>query len=312
MLMMTKKEQEEPPSSTAPPVNGGAKERNGKNGLLSRLKKVLRHRPDTTLREALEEYIGESGPQAEDISASVAEHEKTLISNILKLRDHTVTDVMIPRADIVALEVGATHKEILALLAERQYSRLPVYRETLDQILGTVHIKDILACLARGEKVKLESLIREAMIVSPAMHILDLLLQMRQSRRHLAMVVDEFGGIDGLVTIGDVLEAIIGEIEDEHDIAEEEPQLVPEENGAYIADARVDIDEFEERFGPILSEEDREESDTLGGLVFSLAGRVPARGEILTHNNGMVFEVLDADPRRVNRLRISNIPTALG
>jgi magnesium and cobalt transporter len=274
-----------------------------RESLMARIRKALRTKPDTSLREALEEYID----QPVGGTPSVTAHEKSLIANILKLRNYTVTDVMIPRADIVALEVDTPHEEVLKLLAEKQYSRLPVYRDTLDKVLGTVHIKDMSAKLAQGERIEIKTLIRETMFVSPAMHVLDLLLQMRQSRRHLVMVVDEFGGIDGLVTIGDVIEAIIGEIDDEHEM-DDGPLMTEDGENAFTVDARMSIESFEERFGRVLSDAQREESDTLGGLIFSIAGRVPARGEVLTHDNGMVFEVLEADPRRVNRVRISNIP----
>ncbi|MEM6781273.1 MAG: transporter associated domain-containing protein, partial [Pseudomonadota bacterium] len=141
----------------------------------------------------------------------------------------------------------------------------------------------------------------------PSMPVLDLMLQMRQSKKHMAMVIDEYGGIDGLVTIGDVLEAIVGEIDDEFDL-DEHPEMIERNDGSVLADARVDIDEFEERYGELLTEEERNDIDTLGGLVFSVAGRIPARGEVLKHDSGIVFEILDADPRRINRLRIKNIP----
>jgi len=133
---------------------------------------------------------------------------------------------------------------------------------------------------------------------------------MRQSRRHMALVVDEYGGIDGLVTIGDIVESVLGEIEDEHD-TQEEPQLMTYADGTVLADARVSIDDFEEEYGTLLSDDERSESDTLGGLVFTIAGRIPVRGEVLTHDSGMEFEIMDADPRRINVVRIRNIPEAL-
>lgn len=276
-------------------------------GLMSRLKYVItgkKENGDGGLREAIEEYIIE--PQ--DFNGdSVSTHERILLSNILKQRDVSVVDVMIPRADIVALDINIEHDDLYALLSDIQFSRLPVYEGSLDNVLGTVHIKDIVACLAKGQEIRLQGMVTEIPIVSPSMPILDLVLKMRNSRRHMALVVDEYGGIDGLVTLGDVIESIIGEIEDEHD-PQNDPQMKETGDGVVVADARVDLDDFEARFGQVLSEEEREESDTLGGLVFDLAGRVPARGEVITHSNGMIFEVLDADPRRINRLRITNIP----
>ncbi len=313
MLKMTEENpaEAEEPSSMTPLKSGDAEHRhgngNGHKSFLNRIVNSLKGKSDTSLRETLEEYIEE---EPEDSAPdSVSAHEKALLANILKLRDLKVVDVMIPRADIVSIEVGTTQKELLELLAEKQHSRLPVYKETLDHVLGTIHIKDILATLAKGEKVKVNKLVRDIPIVSPSMHALDLLLQMRESRKHMALVVDEFGGIDGLVAIGDVIEAIVGEIDDEYD-PDDTPQLIQSPDGSVLADARVDIEEFEEKYGRLLSDEDREESDTLGGLVFALAGRIPGRGEVLKHENGMVFEVLDAGPRHINQIRIRNIPTA--
>ncbi|MCB9964083.1 MAG: HlyC/CorC family transporter [Rhodospirillales bacterium] len=262
---------------------------------------------DTSLREALEEVIEEFEDHPEH---HIAVHERILISNVLKLRDMTVFDVMVPRADIVAISLDTDHKDLLALLSEKQYSRLPVYRDNLDDVIGTIHIKDILAELAQGhQSFKIKDLIRSVPIVSPAMPVLDLMLQMQQSTKHLALVVDEYGGIDGLVTIGDLVESIVGEIDDEFQ-NETQPALIRNADGTLIVDARYDLDEFEEEFGKILPDDEREDIDTLGGLAFALAGRIPARGEILTHEqSGLRLEILDADPRRVNRLKIRDLPS---
>lgn len=277
-------------------------------GLLTRLKNIVLSRPKNgsdTLREALEEYIEEMDEETD--SPSMASHEKALISNVLKLRDTTVIDVMIPRADIAAIEVNATKESLMALLAEKQFSRIPVYRETLDDILGTVHIKDIMSAMAANKELNIKSMIRPVPIVSPSLPVLDLLLKMQSDKKHMVLVVDEHGGIDGLVTIGDLIETIVGEFDDEFDI-ETPPQITEKPDGSIVVDARLDIDEFEDSYGQILTEEEREEVDTLGGLVFYTASRIPARGEVIEHDSGMVFEILDADQRRVSRLRIRNIP----
>lgn len=256
-----------------------------------------------TLREALEEFIEEI-EEAEEENSAVAAHEKSLLANILKLRDMTVHDVMIPRADIAALEKDATQEEILTLLAEKQFSRIPVYRETLDDVIGTVHIKDIVAQLAAQKDIELLANIRDVPIVSPAMAVLDLLLFMREAKKHMVMVVDEFGGTDGLVTINDVIEMIVGEVDDEFD-NESEPDIDRKADGSIHADARLEIEQLEEKMGAFLNDDEREEIETLGGLVFSIAGRVPARGEVIHHKeSGMVFEILDADPRKVTRVKI--------
>lgn len=309
-------ETDEPPSMGALPQKNGnalsgkphsASENSFLSGTLSQIKRlIIKPKADTSLRETIEEYIEEEAPP-ENGESSVSTHEKTLISNVLDLRDMTASDVMIPRADIVSISDKTPIEELLALLAERQHSRLPVYRETLDNVIGSIHVKDILSTLARGEKLNILDLVRDVPIVSPSMPILDLLLQMRLTRKHMALVIDEYGGVDGLITIGDVIESIVGEIDDEHD-PEDQVEITQAPDGSIQADARVALEEFEEQFGYKFSEEEHEENDTLGGLVSSIAGRVPARGEVLTHKEGMIFEILDADPRRVNRLRIRTAP----
>lgn len=312
MLKMIKEQEEPPSTNTSPSKNTGGgvdfsyDDGAEENGVISFFKGLIKpQKSDTTLRETIEEYIeGESGDfEGESVSA----HEKLLISNILSLRDMSAADVMIPRADIVAISEDMSQAELLALLAERQYSRIPVYKDTLDNVTGAIHVKDILATLAQGIEVNVPALVRDIPIISPSMPVLDLLLQMRITRKHMVLVIDEFGGIDGLIAIGDVIEAIVGEIYDEHD-PDDQPQVIHKPDGTVIADARFDLEEFEGLFGNILNEEERENHDTLGGLIFSMAGRVPARGEVLTHKSGLVFEILDADPRRVNKVCIRNIP----
>jgi CBS domain containing-hemolysin-like protein len=197
-------------------------------------------------------------------------------------------------------------------MVEHGHSRVPVYRETLDDVIGFIHVKDVLAPVADRRPARLERLLRKVLYVAPSLPILDLLVQMRQARTHIAMVVDEFGGIDGLVTIEDLIEEIVGEIEDEHDVPET-PTLIERPDGSIIADARIPIDSVEEQHGVSLRHEgDDETVDTLGGLVFTLAGRVPKRGEVIAHPDGIEFEVLDADPRRIKRLRLRGLPAAVG
>ena len=210
---------------------------------------------------------------------------------------------MLPRADIVAVEVETTIEEVLDIMAKEGHSRLPVYRETLDDVVGLVHIKDLLAYRQEPEQFVLADVVRPLQVVAPSMRALDLLLEMRLKRAHMVLVVDEYGGIEDLV------EEIVGEIEDEHDVVST-PLLRLAGDGTAIADARVDIEDFEAEAGPLLSDEEREEDiDTLGGLVTYLLDRVPSRGELVTHpHSGVVFEVLQADPRRVKRLRIRNLP----
>ncbi len=267
------------------------------------LRSILGVRGGDTLRETIAEMIEER----DGAETSMAEGERTLLANILKLRKRTVVDAMVPRADIVAVPADISLTDLIARFAEEAHSRMPVYRETLDDVIGMVHIKDVLACVAGKQPYDLAALTREVLIVAPSMPVLDLLLKMRQARQHLALVVDEFGGIDGLISIEDLVEEIVGEIEDEHD-EEESPRLQPRPDGSLIADARIPIEEFEAQVGRVFDADDLEDVDTLGGLVFSMAGRVPPRGEVLTHPSGLEFEVMDADPRRIKRLRVRNLP----
>jgi CBS domain containing-hemolysin-like protein len=241
-------------------------------------------------------------------SESERSHERELIENILEIRDQPVSELMVPRADIVAIEATTEKDELLGLLVARGHSRLPVYRETLDDVTGIVHIKDVLAAIVDGGDFELKSIVRPVSIVAPSMRVLDLLLEMRKTRQHMALVIDEFGGIDGLITIEDLVEGIVGEIDDEHD-STVSAAMIEKADGSLLADARVPIEDFEARVGAVLEQEERDEVDTLGGLVFSLAGRVPSRGELLTHpGSGLEFEIIDADPRRIKRIRVRNPP----
>lgn len=286
-------------------VHANLKEHQAKPGVLSWLRSLLGRKSDDNLRQAIEDYIEET---TDSDGTSLASHEKTLISNVLKLRDLSADDVMIPRADIISFDLNQPPEEFLTLVSNNPLSRIPVYKTAPDDIIGTVHIKDVLRELAAGHTLDLESLSREAPIVSPSLPILDLLLQMRQSRKHMVLVIDEFGGIDGLVTIGDLIETIVGEFYDEHDL-DQSPQFKVKSDGTIIADARMDIEEFEDKICHVLEEEERNDIDTLGGLVFTISGRIPARGEILKHApSGLVFEIIDADPRRIKKMRIQNIP----
>jgi CBS domain containing-hemolysin-like protein len=292
-------------STPSRPSRGEATAASPLQNLKNWLKSLRRGRNGETLRETIEELIEESETEGD---SPITEDESVLLRNILKLRNLTAYDVMVPRADIAAVSVDIEVRELVQVMSAKGHSRLPVYRETLDDVVGMVHIKDVLTCLVDEQPFDLKSILREVLFVAPSMRALDLLLQMRLSRIHMALVVDEFGGIDGLMTIEDVVEEIVGEIEDEHDV-DQGPKMLARPDGSLLADARTTIDEFEERVGPVLSEEEREQDiDTLGGLVFALTGHVPTRGESITHSSGVVFEVVEADPRRVRRLRVRNLP----
>ena len=291
-------------ATQADQIDGGKK-----GGLLALIKGLMGRNGESHLRDALEELIEES----DERETPIASDERVLIANILKFGELTVYDVMVPRADIVAVEVGTNLQDLVGEVMQQPHSRYPVYREVMDDILGVVHIKDILSAMASPtDEFSLRGIMRQTMIVAPSMRVLDLMLQMRLQRRHMALVVDEYGGIDGLITIEDLVEEIVGDIEDEHDEVTG-PQMETAEDGTVFADPRLLIEDLEDTFGELLTEEERaEDIDTVGGLVFTLAGRVPTRGELIRHDpSGVEFEVLDADPRRIKRLRLRNLPDAV-
>jgi len=300
----------EPPASDG--QNEGIRSKNG-GGSLSRLRTLLRllRRPrgPRSSRETMDALIAVAALEG---VTPITPQERFLIGNILKVHDRNAGDVMVPRVDIVALDVDQPFSEVVKCMVEHGHSRVPVYRESLDDVIGFIHVKDVVAPVADRRPARLERLLRKVLFVAPSLPILDLLVQMRQARTHIAMVVDEFGGIDGLVTIEDLIEEIVGEIEDEHDVAEP-PALIERPDGSVIADARLPIETLEEQHGTQLRPVGEEEAvDTLGGLVFMLAGRVPKRGEVIAHPGGIEFEVLDADPRRVKRLRVRGLPAGTG
>ena len=268
--------------------------------LLSKLFPALS--PPASRRDELENLL--AVPSAD--MASFDPHEEALLRNILGLQDLNASDVMIPRADIVSVSMLESFSEIIAQMTAANHSRLPVRRETLDDIVGIIHIKDVFAHLHAGEAPDIGTLLRPALFVAPTIRLLDLLHEMRLRRRHLALVVDEFGGVDGLITIEDLVEEIVGEIEDEHDQTVQ-PQMTFNEDGTILAEARLEVKELETLAGRLLEEDERDEIDTLGGLVCAVAGRVPGRGEVVRHPSGLQFEVIEGDPRRLSLLKIRGV-----
>lgn len=258
---------------------------------------------EPTLRDQIEEAIEEhEGEPAE--AGDLSPIERQMVRNLLHFGERNVGDVAVPRADIIAIEESATFDALVALFAEAGHSRLPVYRDSLDTVVGMVHVKDVFAILARGD-AKPESiaeLIREPRYVPTAMGVLDLLAEMRATRTHLAIVVDEYSGTEGLVTIEDLVEEIVGDIEDEHDDAPE-ATLVQLDDGLWDADARAELEDVAAELDPRLAEVE-EDVDTLGGLTFVLAGRVPSPGEIVEHASGWRIEVTEGDARHVTRVRL--------
>jgi magnesium and cobalt transporter len=277
-----------------------------RRGFLDRVRNLMSRRTETGVRESIAELVQQSANATvvEGEQPGLDRQERALIANVLRLRGTTADDVMVPRADIVAMPVDVSLEQALEQIRREGHSRLPVYREQLDEIVGMVHIKDVFSYVGRPDAFKLEALLRRPLLVAPQLPVLDLLLQMRQARMHLALVVDEYGGIDGLLTIEDLVEEIVGDIADEHDEVQG-PMITERPDGALDLDARLSIEAFEVKFGAVLTDDEREaDIDTVGGLVFTLAGRVPSRGEVVSHPSGLEFRILDSDARRIRRLRV--------
>jgi len=275
--------------------------------LLKRLMHILRgeNASSAAMRESLEEVIEESERQ----SPALSQQERVMLANLLAFGELKVRDIMVPRAEIVAAEESMPLPELVTLFRAAKHSRLPVFSETLDEPTGLVHVKDVMGLLEmrpdggyRLEDSSISRVKRPVLFVPPSMRALDLLLKMQTSHTHLALVIDEYGGTDGLVTIEDIIEEIVGDIADEHD---EEGAALRKDGACFIADARIDLEDFKTETGVDFSTPETEQDvESLGGLVVSLLGRVPLRGEIVSHPSGYEFEVLEADPRRIRRLRI--------
>jgi CBS domain containing-hemolysin-like protein len=260
-------------------------------------------RKDNDLKESIEDILEE-----EDAEESLSPKERAMIRNLLKFGSLKVADLMVPRADIVGIELTSSFDAVLAIFGDAQHSRLPVYRETLDEPVGMIHLKDMIPAItdaAARAAFDLNIIKREMQFVTPSMPAIDLLLKMQATRTHLALVIDEYGGTDGLISIEDLVEQIVGEIDDEHD-TDEDPDLTLRPDGGFDADARVAIEDLEKAAGVRLTiDGEPAEMDTIGGLMAAIAGRVPQTGEIVRHDAaGLEFEVAEADPRRVKRVRI--------
>jgi len=305
-----------------------------KHGIWSRLRGLF-FRENANLRQSLEEVIDQH--ESADNEALVRPEARSMMLNLLRFPDVRVDDIMVPRADIIAIEDDATIDELTDMFTQAGHSRIPVFNGTLDDPRGMIHIKDLMAWMSLGNKnkplvkkvahkgkkqsvttknnrcvtnmktlIRDTTLIREVLFAPPSMPAADLLAKMQSTHIHLAIVVDEYGGTDGLVSFEDIVEEIVGEIADEHDGDEDLITKTP--NGNYIADARAPIEEVEAVLKiDLLPDEQDEDADTLGGFVFSMLGRVPVRGELVRHSSGIEFEVVQADARRINKLKIHTL-----
>ncbi|MEQ1704975.1 MAG: hemolysin family protein [Rickettsiales bacterium] len=259
---------------------------------------------DASLKETIEEIIEEHNGEAED---RLEPEERVMLHNVLNLGDTRVNDIMVPRTDISAVPVDITLMELKAHILEQQHTRIPVYDETLDKVLGFIHVKDLMPMLGGEKEYNLRQVVRDILFVPPSMKIMDLLLKMRNAGSHMAIVVDEYGGTDGLVTMENLFEEIVGDIQDEHDDEEDEDKITRVTPNIFEVNARIRIEKLEKELGlDLVSEEKENEFDTLGGLIFFQLGRVPARGESVRHISGVRFEILEADPRSIKKVRIVN------
>ena len=258
----------------------------------------------------LEQFVAKR-INADDANGNTLSHENELLKNLAGLRGITASDVMVPRVDIVSVAMSDDFNEIVKQLIKTNHSRVPVRNESLDDIVGILHIKDVLANLFLKEKQDIKTLLKKPIFVSPSISLLDLLYEMRVKRRHLALVVDEYGGIDGLVTIEDLVEELVGEIEDEHDLSSE-CRLEKMDDGSIVVEARIMIDLFEDFASSIRKEDLNDEIETLGGFIISIAGRVPVKGEVIRYSpSGLKFEILEADPRKIILVKIRGLKKIL-
>lgn len=293
----------------------------------ARLRALFGRADQPTLRDNIAAALEEE----EGSASGFSDQERLMLNNILRFRGVRIDDVMVPRADIIAVEETSPIGDVIAVFRQAGHSRLPVYRETLDEPVGMVHIKDLMGWMTRkargrsrangnsgdgngagidlsrvdlGRSLKSAKILRKALFVPPSMRAVELLLKMQATRLHMALVVDEYGGTEGLASIEDLIEEIVGEIEDEHDMAQA-PKISKAEDGSFVSDARVLIEDFRTLLGDRTTLEVAEEDvETLGGLVFSIAGRVPVRGELIACPQNIEFEVLEADQRRIKKMRI--------
>ena len=270
--------------------------------LFCRLKNIFHHRDKDDVRETLEDLIEEASTQGEE---AISEHEQLLLNNVLDLKDKKCCHAMVPRSDIIAFHKEGTIGDLAQLMLAKGHSRIPIYGESLDDIVGIVHIIDLAKSLLKGNidiPVK-DILCRNVHFITPDMEVLDLLKEMQSNKIHMSIVIDEYGGVDGLVTIEDLLEEIVGNIEDEYDY--EEQHSIKQQSGGFLADARAELSEIKTVTGiDLQTEDDGEETpiETLGGYVFKLTQHIPARGEIITNQDGIIFKIIDVDPLRIKKV----------
>ena len=275
-----------------------------KSSMFQKLKDLFFSDRKGNYKEVIDDLIDQ-----QDVSdKKIDEKTKKIFSNVIDIHDKCVEDVMVPRANIVAISENSSLKILSSLMSDSKHSRIPVFEDNLDKITGMIHIRDLFNHFENSSDLKVQRqatkiLSRKILFTSPSMKILDLLLKMRSEKIHMAIVVDEYGGTYGLATIEDLVEEIVGEIEDEHDLVQRE-YFKKISKASYELSSRMLIEDFEKKIGKKIKIEEREKVDTVGGLVFSIAERVPGRGEVINHPSGIEFSVLEADTRRIKKLLV--------
>ena len=253
------------------------------------------------IKEDLETVLDNKSNNIDGIS----KQERIMLMNILKIDKILARDIMIPRAEIIAVDENILFEEVIKIFVDGAHSRIPIYKEQLDNITGMLHIKDLVKFQTENQNKErfINNIKKDILHIPPSMPVLDLLIKMQLTRLHMGVVIDEYGGVDGLITIEDVIEEITGEIEDEHD-DKDIPMFIKLSSNTFESNARLPIEELE-KISQIKLLNEGDDTDTIGGLVASIAGRVPQRGEIIKHESGMVFTIIDADPRRIKTIKIS-------
>ena len=277
-----------------------------KNKFINKLKFFLKKKTNNKLQNKIENLLNKRLKQKKPLKIN----EEKIISNIFQLPEKLINDIMIPRTDIISVDTNVNINKLVQIIGRTSHSRYPVFDKSRDNIIGMIHIKDIISCWKNTKIRNIKKLVRQILFTPDSINILDLLLKMRTSHIHMAIIVDEHGGVDGLVTIEDLVEEIVGEIKDEHEAQKENKNNIKGEikdDGSIKISARMLIEDFEKKYGNIFSDkEDISNIDTMGGLVFHIFGKIPLKGEVIKHSNICEFEILDVDSRRIRTILVRN------
>jgi len=276
------------------------------NKFINKLKFFLKKKNNNKNKNNIENLLHERLKKEKPLKIN----EEKIISNVFQLPEKLISNIMIPRSDIISVDSNIDINKLVKIIGRTSHSRYPVFDKSRDRIIGMIHIKDVISCWENKKIRDIKKLTRQILYAPHSMNVLDLLLKMRTSHIHMAIIVDEYGGVDGLVTIEDLVEEIVGEIKDEHEAqkeSKENKEEIIKEDGSESISARMLIKDFEKKYGNIFSDkEDIRDIDTMGGLVFHVFGRVPLKGEVIKHPNGCEFEILNADSRRIRTILVRN------